>query len=66
MGVLEKALRQAIAARKESRYATAKGSGVKYTTLARFLDREADVRFSIIEKLAAYLALELRPKSRRG
>ena len=51
--------------RKESRYATAKGSGVKYTTLEHFLDREADVRFSIIEKLAAYLALELRPKSRR-
>jgi DNA-binding phage protein len=61
-GVIERVIKRAIAARKETRYVTAKESGVNYATLARFLDDRADVRLSTIEALANYLGLELKPK----
>ncbi len=65
MTTIDKALRRAIAARKETRYTTAKGAGVTYRTLARWLDDETtDIRLTTVEALAAYLALELKPKSK--
>ena len=64
MGNLERAIKKAITARRESRYATAKGAGLNYSALVRFLDSEADVRLSTVEALANYLALELKPKSK--
>jgi hypothetical protein len=65
MGNLTKALRRAIADRKETRYATAKGAGIDYAALVRFLDGKADVRLSTVERLAGYLNLELRPIDRK-
>ena len=59
MGQIDRALRKAIAGRRETRYATAKGSGVHYPTLVRFLDGKADIRLSTLEALANYLGLTL-------
>jgi hypothetical protein len=64
MGPIDRALRKAIAAQKESRYATAKRSGVPYPTLTRFLDEHADIRLSTVEALSVYLNLELAPKKK--
>ncbi len=38
----------------------AKGAGVEYSTLARWLGSDSDVRLSTLESLCAYLGLELR------
>jgi DNA-binding Xre family transcriptional regulator len=61
MTTIEQALRRAIAARKETRYATARNANVTYTTLARWLDKGSDIRLSTIEALCGYLGLELKP-----
>jgi DNA-binding phage protein len=65
-GPIERAIKRAIAARKETRYVTAKEAGVNYATLFRFLDDDADIRLSTVEALAEYLGLELKPKSKKG
>ncbi len=44
-----------------TRYAIAKRAGIGYDTLARFLDRDRDIRVSNVERLATSLGLELRP-----
>ena len=64
MKAVGRALQRAIAARKETRYRTAKGAGVDYGTLCRFLDRGADVRLATVEALADYLGLELKPRGK--
>jgi hypothetical protein len=66
MATIDQTLRRAIAARKESRYATAVGAGVTYRTLARWLDEKADIRLRSVEALAAYLGLELKPTTKGG
>ena len=64
MAAIGRTLRRAIAARKETRYRTAKDSGVDYAALARFLDGKASLKLESVELLAAYLGLELKPKGR--
>jgi hypothetical protein len=64
MGAIEQALRKGIQARNESRYRTAKGAGMNYAALCRFLDESADIRLSSVEGLATHLELELTPKKR--
>lgn len=64
MKAIERAIRKAIAARKETRYRTAKDSGVDYAALARFLDGKASLKLESVELLAEYLMLELKPKSK--
>jgi len=44
-----------------TRYAIAKGAGVDYAALTRWLDDGSDIRFSTATKLAAHFGLELRP-----
>jgi hypothetical protein len=63
---IERAIRKAIADRKESKYATAKGAKLDYASFVRFLDGNADVRLSTVEALVEYLGLELKPRSKRG
>jgi hypothetical protein len=63
---VERAIRKAIAERKESKYATAKGAKLDYASFVRFLNGKADVRLSTVEALVEYLVLELKPKSKRG
>jgi hypothetical protein len=66
-GPVERAIKRAIAARKETRYVTAKASGVSYPTVFRFLDSEgADIRLSTVETLVEYLGLEVKPKGKKG
>jgi hypothetical protein len=66
MGAIEQALRKAIQARNESRYRTAKGAGMNYAALCRFLDESADIRLSSVEGLASHLELELVPMKRES
>jgi transcriptional regulator with XRE-family HTH domain len=44
-------------------YSVAKGSGVTHPSLLRFMSGERDIRLETADKLAAYLGLELQPKS---
>ena len=62
-GPVERAIKRAIAARKETRYVTAKESGVNYATLFRFLDsagaegcRAFDPAEDLFDSLACALA----------
>jgi hypothetical protein len=57
---LRKAVNDAIA-RGTTRYAIAKGAGIKYTTFVRWLDEDRDIRLSTVSRLADYLNLEFRP-----
>jgi len=47
----------------QTRYAIAKGAGIGYGVLARWLDEGRDIRASTIDKLAEHLGLELVPKA---
>ena len=60
MGLTEQ-LRKAMKASKQSRYAIAKGSGVDYAVVSRFLDELSDIRLSTAGRLTKYLDLELKP-----
>jgi hypothetical protein len=64
MATISDALKRAIAARKETRYATALHAEINYRTLQRWLDEDADIRLSTVQALADYLGLELKPKSK--
>jgi hypothetical protein len=67
MATMDEVLRRGIARLKETRYATARKSGVHYNTLARWLDeKDTDIRLSTAQDLANYLELELKPKSKGG
>lgn len=51
----------------KTRYEIAKGAGIKYSTLANWLDEDRDIRLSTVSALAEYLRLELKPReSKRG
>lgn len=43
----------------QTRYAIAKGAGLKYPTFTRWLDEGRDIRASTIDALGEYLGLEL-------
>ena len=61
MMTLPQQLRKAMKATKLSRYAIAKGSGVDYAVVSRFLDELSDIRLSTAGRLTEYLDLELKP-----
>jgi transcriptional regulator with XRE-family HTH domain len=63
MKPIERAIRQAIQAKKVTRYRVAADSGVDYAALSRFLAGKASLKLESIELLAEYLDLELRPKA---
>lgn len=56
---LKAAVQEAIDA-GETRYAVAKGAGIRYTTFARWLDEDRDIRASTIDRLAEYFGLSLK------
>ena len=60
---LKFAVEQAIASGGETRYSIAKGSGVEYRSLVRWLDEDKDIRLSTVNAICSYLNLELRPKA---
>ncbi len=60
------ALRRAVTDSGQSLYGVAKGSGVDYSVLLRFMARERGMTLHTAAKLAAYLGLELRPMRRRA
>jgi DNA-binding phage protein len=64
---ISRQLNRAIVAaeKKVTRYRIAKDSEISYDVLARFLDRDSDIKLSTVDSLAEYLDLELKPKSRR-
>jgi hypothetical protein len=57
--LLSAALRHEIRTSDESRYAIAKGSGVDYGVIARFLSSERDIRLETADRIAAHLRLRL-------
>ncbi len=60
---LHETIRTAVERRKETRYRTAKGSGIGYKALTRFLNG-ADIRLSTAQHLVNYLRLELHQTRR--
>ena len=70
MGQLSGEIRTAIETSDETAYAIAKGAGVARSQVSRLLSRERGLSTDTIERLAAYLGLEvvIRPKrrSRKG
>ena len=57
-------LREAIERSPQTYYRIAKGAGVDWGTLTRFVDgSRPNVRIDTIDKLCDYLELELRPRS---
>jgi hypothetical protein len=58
---IRSAVEKAVSTGRETRYSLAKGAGVEYRTLARWLDEDRDIKLSTAASLAAYLGLELRP-----
>lgn len=70
MGQLTQAIVAAIKASNETPGAIAKGSGVARSQLSRLLSGERGLNTESIEKLAAYLGLQItigpKPKARKG
>ncbi len=58
-------LKRAVADSGQTLYRVAKGSGVDYSALLRFVSGERGLTLESADKVAAYLGLELRPKRRR-
>lgn len=52
-------------ASSETRYAIAKATGIQQASLMRFASGEAKLSGENVDRLAAYLKLQLRPSSRR-
>lgn len=46
-----------------TRYAIAKATVIDYSTLARWLDRESDLKLDTAAKIADYLELDLLPRA---
>jgi hypothetical protein len=63
-GQISQAIRQAIRARKVTRYRIAKDAGIDYGALCRFLAGKASLKLETAELLAESLDLELKPKSK--
>lgn len=58
------ALRAAITASAQTRYAISKGAGVDQAALLRFMEG-TDIKGATVDKLAVYFGLELKPKVRK-
>ena len=58
-------LKNAIETSGQSRYAIAKGAGIKYSTLVRFLDENADIRLSTVDALAGHLGIDMAGVKRK-
>ncbi len=54
-------LKRAVRNSGQTRYGVAKGSGIDYSVLLRFMAGEREVRLATASRLANYLGLELRP-----
>lgn len=65
MATVTGTLRQALERCGETRYAVSKATGIPESTLSRFVAGGKPMRGENIDKLCAYLGLELRSK-RRG
>lgn len=67
---LSEQLRQAILNAGETRYAISKATGIGQDVLSRFMSGERGLSFSVMDRLAEYLGLELvsrrRPRSKKG
>lgn len=61
-----KRLQAAVAESGESLYAVAKGSGIDYSVLTRFMNNERGMNLTTAARLMDYLGLELRPVKGRG
>ena len=62
--LVSEALRQAIRDSGFSLYRVAKGAGVGYSSLHRFMSGERAVSLDVFDRLCASLGLELRPANR--
>lgn len=58
---LDQQLRRAVECSGLTRYAVAKGAGVDYDALARFLDQGRDIRLSTVQALAEFFGMKLTP-----
>ena len=67
MAGLEDRIRKAIEASGQTRYRIAKETGVSQAHLSRLMSGERGLGVDMLERLAAYLGLEIiiRPKRRR-
>ena len=59
---IEETLKRCIEDSGETIYRIAKDSGIDYATVHRFVNEHRDARLSVIQKLADYFELELRPR----
>ena len=66
MASVTSTLRRALEGCGETRYAVSKATGIPESTLSRFVVGGKPLRGENIDKLAAYLGLELRPKATRS
>jgi len=56
---IEETLRQTIEKSGASLYAVAKGSGVDYGTLHRFVNKGRNLQLNVVQRLCDYFGLEL-------
>jgi transcriptional regulator with XRE-family HTH domain len=63
---LEKTLRAAVKASGLTRYAVAKGAGIDVAVLLRFMSGQRTLTLPTAGKLADFLNLTLRPKSKNS
>ena len=63
--LVSEALRRAILTAPATRYRIAKDTGVEQSTLSRFISGERGLDLTSVDKVAAYLGLELRPIEKR-
>lgn len=59
-------LREAVRQSGQSLYAVAKGSGVDYAVLSRFMHGERGLNLDTAARLMEHLGLELRPVKKGG
>ena len=64
MGAIRQAIVRTFKKSGQTRYQLAKGSGVDYAALSRFLEG-ADIRLSTVELLADYLGLTVTTKGNK-
>jgi len=67
MSQIQDAIRAAVDASDKTRYRMAKDLGISQATISRFMSGERGLGIETLERLAAYLNLEIifRPKRRR-
>lgn len=63
---IAESIRDAIERSGQTRYAIAKGAGMDYDVLARFLDQDRDLRLSNVQRLADYFGMRLTKPKKGG